>query len=273
MIDLDFKYEKLINYVKTQAPFEPELAIILGSGLGNFANSIDVKISIPTGEIPNYPISTVKGHKGFLHFANISGKKVLLFQGRIHFYEGYSIDQCILPAFITVKLGIKKLLATNAAGGANLNFSPGDLMLVSDFYYRNISKELSQIITTPSIEELNFIENIPSKKFNELIRSASLQENVFLKEGSYFFNKGPTYETPAEVKMQRIFGADAIGMSTVHEVLFAGFNGIDVASISLITNHAAGISAEKLSHQEVIETANLAKEKFERLTKRIIENL
>lgn len=271
MIDLEFKYKNLLDYLDSEIPFKPEISLILGSGLGEFAENINVVKSIPTTEIPDYPLSTVEGHKGFLHFAELHGKKILVFQGRIHIYEGYSIDKCILPAFIAHKLGSKKLLVTNAAGGVNLDYKPGDLMLVTGFFSQNIKMELSSLFSVPSLEQREFINNLPNKVFNEIIKEASLQEKVFIKEGTYWFNKGPTYETPAEVKMQGIFGADSVGMSTVHEAIFAAYHGIDVSSISLITNHAAGISPEKLSHKDVMEAANLAKEKFERLVKKIVQ--
>jgi purine-nucleoside phosphorylase len=270
MIDLDFKYKKLFEFIKSEAPFSPEISLILGSGLGDFANKIEIVKSISTSNIPDYPKSTVEGHKGFLHFARIYDKNVLIFQGRIHFYEGYSIDKCIIPAFISVKLGAKMLLATNAAGGINLNFVPGDLMLVTGFIANNIQKEISNVLSIPTSEQKGFIQNLPSQKFSKIIKNASLEEKIFLQQGTYWFNTGPTYETPAEIKMQNKFGADAVGMSTVHEAIFAAYYGMDVSSISLITNYAAGLSPQKLSHQEVIETAELAKEKFERLVKRII---
>lgn len=271
MINLDLKYAKLLEFLEKEIPFKPDFALILGSGLGDFADNIEIVKSIPTNEIPDYPVSTVEGHKGFLHFANIFGKKVLIFQGRIHIYEGYTIDKCILPPFISVKLNVKKILITNAAGGINRNFKPGDLMLVTGFLAQSIKTELSTLFKVPSLDQRKNIQNLPSAEFNEIVRDASLEENIFLKEGQYWFGKGPSYETPAEIRMQSIFGADAVGMSTVHEAIFAAFHGIQVSSISLITNYAAGLSPLKLSHSEVIETADLAKEKFERLVKRIIK--
>lgn len=270
MIDLDFKYKKLLAFLNKEIPFKPEIVLILGSGLGEFADKLEITKSISTKDIPDYPLSTVEGHKGYLHFADLAGKKVLIFQGRMHFYEGYSIDKCIIPAFISVKLGAKKMLATNAAGGVNLNFNPGDLMLVTGFIAHNILKKFSNILSIPSNKQKNYIQNLPSKNFNETIKKASLKEKVFLQQGNYWFNTGPTYETPAEIKMQSRFGADAVGMSTVLEAIFAGYHGLEVSSISLITNYAAGLSPQKLSHQEVIETAELAKDKFKRLVKKII---
>ena len=138
MINLDLKYDKLLKFIKEEIPFKPELSLILGSGLGDFADNIEIVKSIPTNNIPDYPSSTVEGHKGFLHFAKIEGKKTIIFQGRIHIYEGYTIDKCILPAFIAAKLNVRKLLVTNAAGGINRNFKPGDLMLVTSFLSQNI---------------------------------------------------------------------------------------------------------------------------------------
>ena len=273
MINMKLKYKDLLSYLQRESPFKPEICLILGSGLGDFADNIDVLKSIPTSEIPNYPTSTVQGHKGYLHFAEIDGKRVLIFQGRIHIYEGYSIDKCLLPVFIAHKLETKKLLVTNAAGGINLNYTPGDLMLITGFFSHNIKKEIAGWRAIPSVEARDNLNNLPDKSFNNLIRDAALEENVTLKEGTYWFNKGPTYETPAEVRMQGYFGADAVGMSTVHEALYAAYYGISVSSISLITNHAAGLSSEKLSHNEVIETAELAKEKFRRLVKRIISKI
>jgi purine-nucleoside phosphorylase len=270
MIDLDFKYKNLLEYLEKEIPFKPEITLILGSGLGDFAENIEITKSIPTNELPDYPTSTVEGHKGFLHFAELSGKKILVFQGRIHLYEGYSIDKCILPAFIAHKLGSKKLLVTNAAGGVNLNFNPGDLMLVTGFLSHNIKMELSSLLSVPSAEQREYFSNLPNKDLNDVIRKAALDEKVFLKEGTYWFGKGPSYETPAEIRMQALFGADAVGMSTVHEAIYSAYHGLDVASISLITNYAAGLSPEKLSHKEVMETAELSKDKFERLVKRII---
>lgn len=270
MIDLNIKYEKLLKYLNTEIPFNPELTIILGSGLGDFAENVNIVKSIPTNEIPDYPLSTVEGHKGYLHFATIHGKNVLLFQGRIHIYEGYTIDKCILPAFIGAKLNSKKMLITNAAGGINSNFKPGDLMLVTGFLSHNIKQELSYLLSHPSSAQRTNLNNLPSENFNNLIIQAALEEKIYLQNGNYWFGKGPSYETPAEIRMQKLFGADAVGMSTVHEAIFAAYHGVEVSSISLITNYAAGLSPYKLSHKEVIETANEAKEKFTRLVNKII---
>jgi purine-nucleoside phosphorylase len=270
MIDLNFKYKDLISSLGKEKPFVPELAIILGSGLGDFANKVKVIKTIPTSSLPGYPVSTIEGHAGKIHFAQYGKKKLMLFQGRIHFYEGYKISECILPVFAAYKTGCEKILLTNAAGGININFHPGDLMIVSSVNGLNIKKELTQLIGLAGVEEKNRNLNLPSDELNKIIIKSALDEKIELKEGVYSYNKGPSYETPAEIRMAQKFGIDAVGMSTAHEAVFASFIGMEVSAISCITNYGAGISSSKLSHSEVTETANLVKDKFERLVKRII---
>lgn len=270
MLDLNFKYKKLLDHLQNISPFKPELSIVLGSGLGDFARSLKIVKSISISELPGYPPATIAGHAGKIHFCIHSKKKLLLFQGRIHFYEGYKISDCVLAPLISKKLGCNKLLITNAAGGINKNFNPGDLMLAESFNGMFIKKEMTNLIGLANIERKNQMMNFPSKKFNEIIKKSALEEKIDLKEGIYWYTKGPSYETPAEIKMMSKFGADAVGMSTVHEAVYASFIGMEVSSISCITNYAAGISNKKLDHSEVTETANLVKKKFETLVKRII---
>ena len=272
MLDLDFKYKDLIAYLKSESPFSPEIAIILGSGLGGFAERVSVTKTIRTSELPGYPPSTIIGHEGKIHFAESNDKKLLLFQGRIHFYEGYHLSECILPAFISHSLGIKNFIATNAAGGVNRDLVPGDLMLNTSFIGINLITELTELIGISSVENKNNYLSLPSPLLNSTIRYAAKNERIKLKEGVYWYNKGPAYETPAEIQMMKIFGADAVGMSTIPEVYFAGMKGIKTSSISCITNYAAGISAQKLSHTEVTETADKVKETFERLIKAILSS-
>jgi purine-nucleoside phosphorylase len=270
MIDLDKKYSKLINSLKDQIPFTPDIALILGSGLGEFAERTKIVKTIPTNELPGYPSSTVEGHKGFIHFAELHDKKLLIYQGRIHPYEGYNISECVLPIYIAHKLNVKKVILTNAAGGLN-HLKPADLMLITSMNTFNIKKELSDLIGKAPLETRNRFLDFPSAKINDIIRDSALQEQVELKEGVYWFGKGPSYETPAEIRMVAKLGGDAVGMSTVHEAVFASTLGMEVGAISCITNYAAGISPNKLNHKEVMETAELVKEKFEKLIKKIIE--
>ncbi len=271
MIDLNFKYSELIKVLSDEAPFTPDIALILGSGLGDFADRIEKLKTISSTSLPGYPPSTIVGHEGKIHFCRYAEKNILIFQGRIHFYEGYQLSQCLIPVFISYKLGIKKIFLTNAAGGVNLNFNSGDLMLITSFNGINIKKELTNFIGVSTIEGKNNFQNFPSVSLNNIIRKAALESNISLKEGVYWFNKGPAYETPAEIQMVGKMGGDAVGMSTAHEAVFAAYLGLETSSVSLITNMAAGISPNKLSHKEVTDTANLAKDKFESLVKNILK--
>lgn len=271
MINMNDQYRSTYEHVAKQIPFEPEFCIVLGSGLGDFAEKVDTIKSIPTSSLPNYPISTVQGHEGYLHFSKYAEKKLLIVQGRIHLYEGYRISQCMVPVFVASKLNCKNILLTNAAGGVNELFKPGDLMLNSSFNGINIKKELADLIGVTSLEKKNQFIDFPSSAFNYLIKKASIEERITLKEGVYWYNKGPTYETPSEIQMTRKYGGDAVGMSTVHEAVYAAYLGMEVAAISCITNMAAGLSSQKLSHTEVMETAEMVKKDFERLVKKIIE--
>lgn len=263
-------YEETLKFILEKAPFKPELGLILGSGLGDFGDRINILLSIPTNEIPGYPLSTVEGHAGKILFGQFEGKKLLLFQGRIHFYEGYPIHKLLLPVFIAHKTGCKKMFITNAAGGVNPDLHPGDLMVINSFNGFNIKKELSEIIGAPDFEKRKNLSDFPSKKFISLIFNASLEEKILLKRGVYWYMKGPSYETPAEINMISKMGGDAVGMSTVHEAVFSSYLGMETASVSCITNYGAGISSEKLSHDDVTKTAVFVKDKFERLVKRMI---
>ena len=270
MVDLSFKYRELIKILQENITEEPDISLILGSGLGDFANTVNLKKTISTKDLPGYPPSTIEGHEGKIHSAEYEGKKLLIFQGRIHFYEVYHISECMLPVFISYKLNCKRIFITNAAGGINSNFQSGDLMLITSFNSILIKKEITQLIGIASEKGKLNLADFTSKDFNSIIKNAALKEGIDLKEGVYWYNKGPAYETPAEIQMVSRFGGDAVGMSSAHEAIFAAFLGMQVSSVSLVTNMAAGLSHQKLSHKEVTETANLAKSKFERLVKRII---
>ncbi len=271
MVNLKAKYSGIVSELKSAAPFEPELALILGSGLGDFADKINRLKSISTNEIKGFPESTVEGHQGKIHFCEYENKKLVVFQGRLHFYEGYNLSDCLIPVHIAANLNAKSLILTNAAGGINSNFKPGDLMLITQFFSFNIKKELSNIFRLPSVELRNSFSNFPSKNLNDRIKEAALKEKIFIQQGTYWYGKGPSYETPAEIKMLANLGVDAVGMSTVHEAIYAKILGMNVAAVSCITNYAAGITSEKLSHKEVMETAEKVKDPFERLIKKLVE--
>lgn len=269
-LNLSLKYQRLFAAIRDEISYSPDIAVILGSGLGDFPNEIEVEKVIPTAGLPQYPASTVQGHKGKIYLGKIQGKKVLVFQGRIHFYEGYSIDECLIPVLITDILNIRKLIVTNAAGGVNPSFKAGDLMLASSFNALMIKKEIQKIISLATPEQYEFLHNFEVSRLRKCVISASEKTGIKLVEGVYWFNKGPSYETPAEVKMAGLSGADAVGMSSVHETIYALSRGIDTVMISLISNLAAGISKNPLSHQEVIETAESVKPRFNRLIRETI---
>lgn len=270
MINLNNKYQTLTDAIKDIAPFTPDVALILGSGLGEFAESVDTIKSVSTVSLPCYPPSTVPGHEGKIHFARYKNKNLMLFQGRIHFYEGYRISECVLPVFLAHKLGCNKVILTNAAGGINPNFVPGDLMLNVSFNSFNIKNELSHLIGIIPMEAKDRMLSFPSPRLNDKIRKAAIEENIYIREGVYWYVKGPSYETPSEIKMIGKFGGDAVGMSTVHEAVYASYLGMEAAAITCITNFAAGISPVRLSHSDVTETANRVKHTFENLIKKVI---
>lgn len=273
MIDLSFKYQDAITFLKKESPFTPEIAVVLGSGLGNFADSTKKIKSISTSDIPEYPSTSVEGHKGLIHFSKIENKKILIFQGRNHFYEGYGLSDCVLPVLLTKKLGCNKIIFTNAAGGVNKSFVPGDLMLVESFNSINIKKELTQLVGISSLESKNNFLNYPSAAMNKICRQVAEEKGILLRSGIYWYTKGPSYETPSEIKMIQKFGGDAAGMSTVHEAVFASSLNIEIAIISCITNMASGISPQKLSHAEVTEKAKYSSEKFTLLLKTAISRM
>jgi purine-nucleoside phosphorylase len=261
-----------LNFIKAKCNIQPKAAIILGSGLGEFADTLEKKIKIPTSEVPHYPKSTVEGHSGFLVFGYYKGVSILAVQGRTHFYEGYSQQEVTFVVRIMQALNIKDLLVTNAAGGVNGCFKPGDLMLITDqvnFHFSSplVGKETYDGARFPDMSDAY------SKKYFEKIEKIAIEKNIALKSGVLWASSGPAYETAAEVKMIKKFGGDAASMSTVPEVIAAVHAGMDVIGISCITNFATGISAEKLTHNEVTETAQLVKEKFLQLVSGIIDEV
>lgn len=270
-INLNAKYRNTLEALIKQIPFEPDICIILGSGLGDFASKVQTEKSIETSELPDYPKSTIQGHLGYLHFSKYKNKKLLIVQGRIHFYEGYSLSQCVLPVHIASKLNCKYILLTNAAGGVTRNFKPGVLMLASSFNGINIKKEITEVIGLTSLDQKIEFLDFPSVYLRQIILQAALEEKIELREGVYWYTKGSNYETPAEIRMIGKFGGDAVGMSTVHEAVYASCTGLKVGSISCITNYAAGLSPQKLSHSEVMATVDKADRNIEKLIKKTIE--
>jgi purine-nucleoside phosphorylase len=251
---------------------QPVAWLVLGSGLGDFANNAEDPIIIPYGDIPNFPKTTVAGHAGRLVAGTISGKFVVIQQGRWHMYEGHDPDTVVIGIRVMHHLGIKQLIVTNAAGGANLSYKPGDLMLMTD----HINNLYMNPLVGPNDDR--FGPRFPdmsaySEECLNIVRKAAETCGVKIQEGVYLANRGPTYETPAEVRMARVLGADAVGMSTVPEVIAARHQGAKVIGISCITNMAAGILPQPLDHKEVQEVASMASAAFTKLVLEIVKNI
>lgn len=267
------KMNSTVAFLKEKVNFQPEIGLILGSGLGVLADEIENPIKIPYNEIPGFPVSTVEGHAGQLVIGTLQGKQVIAMQGRFHFYEGYSLDKVTLPVRVMKELGVKNLIVTNAAGGINKSFLPGDLMIIKD--HINNAGINPLIGPNDSSQGVRFpdMSTAYNKKFIELAKSVASRLDITIKEGVYVGNTGPSYETPAEIRMLRTIGGDAVGMSTVPEVIVARHAGIEVLGISCISNMAAGILDQPLSHNEVIETTEKVKVNFLTLVKGIVKEI
>lgn len=265
------KLQKSLASIRKVTDFKPEIGITLGSGLGGLAEKIDKVCEISYKDIEGFPVSTVSGHDGRFIFGTLSGKKVVVMSGRVHFYEGYRMEEVVTPVRIMGLLGAKTVLLTNAAGGINLDFKPGDLMMITD----HISLFVQNPLLGQNADELGprfpDMSTVYDRRLQEKIRHAAVATGVNLKEGVYVQLTGPSYETPAEIRMLREMGADAAGMSTVVEAIAADHMGLSVAGISCITNMAAGISDQPLNHEEVKATADMVKEKFEKLVMEFIK--
>jgi purine-nucleoside phosphorylase len=265
--------DNTIKYIKKIIKdFEPELGLILGSGLGDFADNIE-GIRIKYENIPGFETSTVAGHKGQLVFGEILGKKAVIMQGRYHFYEGYHINRIVYPIKVMKKLGVKTLIITNAAGSVNKEYKAGNLMLITDHINLMGANPLIGENDSTLGERFPDMTEIYNHNLINLAEEQSKKIGIELKKGIYAAMSGPSYETPAEINMLRIMGADAVGMSTVPEALVANYCGIKVLGISCITNSAAGVQPTRLSHEEVVETAAKTKDSFMKLLIGIIEAL
>ena len=253
--------------------FQPEVLMILGSGLGYLGDIVEDPIVVPYGEIPHFKVSTAPGHKGQLVFGTLSGKKVAVMQGRMHHYEGYSFEEIGFPVRVLRLLGCPNLVVTNAAGGVNLDFNVGDLMLITD----HIKLFLESPLRGANLEQ--FGTRFPDVSFlytpalQDLARQSAAELGITLREGVYMYFPGPQFETPAEVRLARTLGADAVGMSTVPEAIVAGHCGMKVLGFTLVTNMAAGVLPQPLSGDEVNAAAEPAREKFSKLLLKCLTKL
>lgn len=267
------KINHCLEQIRSKTDFEPLMAVVLGSGLGGYASKMEVVCEIPYSEIDGFPVSTVQGHDGRFLFGYVEGVLIVAMKGRVHFYEGYAIDDVVLPIRTMGLLGAKYILLTNAAGGIDLDFEPGDLMLIED----HISSFIRSPLIGENIEELGVrfpdMSRVYDLKLCECIRRAASSEGIDIKEGTYLQTSGPQFETPTEIKMFRTLGASAVGMSTVVEAIAAHHMGLRVCGISCISNMAAGILDQPLTHSEVQITADKVAHKFERLVSGLIKEV
>ena len=262
---------KAVNYIKEIIKdFEPQTAVILGSGLGELADKYsDIRINYK--DIPEFPVSTVEGHAGCLVFAEINGKRIMMMQGRFHFYEGYPMHKIVYPVKIMKKLGISTVIITNAAGGINPDFKPSSLMIIRDHINFMGTNPLIGVNDDTLGERFPDMSEVYTKQLRDIALTCGEKLNIPLKEGVYMAMSGPAYETPAEVNMARIIGADALGMSTVPEAITAAYLKMRVLGISCICNAAAGVGGKSLSHEDVLGAANKAKKDFSQLILEIIK--
>ena len=261
-------YEKLVKCYecyKSKIDFEPKVAIVLGSGLGNFAKVVDVKAELPYSKIEGFPVSTVPGHAGKFIFGYIQEVPVVLMQGRVHYYEGYPITDVVLPTRLMKMMGAKILFLTNASGGINPAYHAGAFMMLKD----HISCFAPNPLIGPNLDELGTrfpdMSHVYDEDLQEIIRSTAKENDIELFEGVYAQLTGPSFESPAEIQMLHKMGVDAVGMSTVVEAIAANHMGMKICGVSCVCNLAAGMSPTPLTHEEVQEAANAAAPKFEKL--------
>lgn len=261
-------YQKLMNClecVRKKTDFVPKVAVVLGSGLGDYAGNIRVECEVPYEEIAGFPVSTVPGHAGKYIFGYIDNVPVVCMKGRVHYYEGYPISDVVLPIRLMGLLGAEILFLTNAAGGVNTSFHAGDLMLIRD----HIAVFAPNPLIGPNIDELGTrfpdMSAVYDRELQDVIRKTAKDNHIFLQEGVYAQLTGPSFETPADIRMMRVLGSDAVGMSTVVEAIAANHMGMRICGISCISNLAAGMTANPLSHKEVQEAADMAAPNFKKL--------
>ncbi|GAA4653052.1 purine-nucleoside phosphorylase [Anaerocolumna aminovalerica] len=267
------KLQKCYKSVREKINFEPEVALILGSGLGDYADSINIHSILDYNDIEGFPVSTVKGHKGRFVFGYIGDVPVVIMQGRVHYYEGYPITDVVLPTRLMKMMGAKVLFLTNAAGGVNFNYKSGDFMMITD----HISDFVPSPLIGENIEELGLrfpdMSHVYDLDLQAIIRNTAKESDIPLQEGVYIQFTGPNFETPHEVKMCRILGADAVGMSTACEAMAAKHMGMKVCGISCISNLCAGMTEQPLTHEEVQETADRVAPLFKKLITDSIKNI
>lgn len=271
MNEIYAKLQNCLKCVRSKTDFEPKVAVVLGSGLGDYAAQIKVEYELPYSEIEGFPVSTVPGHAGKFVFGYVGEVPVVCMKGRVHYYEGYDISDVVLPIRLMYLLGAKILFLTNAAGGVNGSFHAGDLMLIKD----HIAVFAPNPLIGANIEQLGTrfpdMSKVYDRDLQEVIRNKAKEHDIFLQEGVYTQLTGPSFESPAEIKMLRTMGCDAVGMSTVVEAIAANHCGMRICGISCISNLAAGMTDNPLNHEEVQEAADMAAPKFKKLVTEAIK--
>lgn len=270
------EYDRLISCLKCvqdKVDFHPKIAIVLGSGLGNYGENIDVRYTVNYTDIDHFPVSTVVGHQGRFLFGYIENVPVVVMQGRVHYYEGYTMQDVVLPIRLMHLMGAEILFLTNASGGVNETFAPGNLMMITD--------QISQFVPSPligqNIDELGTrfpdMSHIYDEDLQIILRQTADDLGILLREGVYLQFAGPNYETPAEIRMSRILGADAVGMSTACEATAGNHMGMKICGVSCISNMAAGINAKALNHKEVQEAADASAPQFKKLVRESVRRM
>ena len=262
-----------VNYIRSQTSHEPRVAVVLGSGLGAFADELSDRVEIPYAAIPGWPVSTAIGHAGKLVFGKLDGLEVVVMAGRSHLYEGYSQAQVTLAVRVLHRVGVRSIVFTNAAGGINLSYSQGALVLISD----HINLQGSNPLMGPNDESIGprfpDMTDAYSAECRAVAHQVAHDLKIPLAEGVYAAVTGPSYETPAEIRYLRIIGADLVGMSTVPEVIVANYLGMRVLAISCVTNMAAGVLPQKINHEEVLETGRQVRDTLVRFLKALLPRL
>lgn len=269
-------YEKLQNCydsIKDLIPFKPRVALVLGSGLGNYADTMKIVSEIEYKDIKDFPVSTVPGHAGKFIFGYVGEVPVVCMKGRVHYYEGYPISDVVLPTRLMYKMGAEVLFLTNASGGIDTSFKAGDFMLIND----HIAIFAPNPLIGPNIDELGVrfpdMSNVYDNDLQDLIRNTAKECNVDIKEGVYAYLTGPSFESPADIRALKALGASAVGMSTVVEAIAANHMGMKICGISCVCNLAAGLSPTPLTHEEVQAASLEAAPRFEKLVTEIIKKL
>ena len=268
-MSLALRLEEAVGFVRARTALRPAIGVVLGSGLGAFADALEDAVAVPFAEIPHFPASTVVGHSGALVVGRSRGVPVAVMKGRVHFYEGYRLDEVVFPVRVLGRLGVKTLVLTNAAGAINPAFAPGDLMVIED--HVNL---LGNPLLGPNEEALGprfpDMSEVYDRSLCDAAEAACRAASARCHRGVYVSLTGPSYETPAEIRMFRTMGADAVGMSTVPEAIAARHMGMRVAGLSCLTNMAAGITDRKLDHREVLETGERVKSALLEVLARIV---